>query len=39
MNGARPQARFRDIELHAMKWVVQNEPGYDADKTAWIRIR
>jgi polygalacturonase len=29
----------RDIELHAMKWVVQNEPVYDADKTAEIRIR
>jgi polygalacturonase len=29
----------REIDLHAMKWVVQNEPVYDADKTAEIRIR
>jgi hypothetical protein len=29
----------REIGLHAVKWVVQDEPAVRADKTADIRIR
>jgi polygalacturonase len=29
----------REIDLHAMKWIVQDLPVYQADKTAEIRIR
>jgi polygalacturonase len=29
----------RDIDLHAVRWIVQEEPAVQADKTAEIRIR
>jgi polygalacturonase len=29
----------RDIDLHAVQWVVQEEPAVQADKTAEIRVR
>jgi hypothetical protein len=29
----------RDIDLHAVRWVVQQEPAVQADKTAEIRVR
>ncbi len=29
----------REIDLHAVKWVVRDEPVYRADKTADIRVR